>query len=214
MRKARRANLERLVERGAARLRRRRLAEEAARGAENARAAGREKGLGRSPGEGDPIAAAAAPALPAVTARKRKVAPPSLPPAGGFVHVDIPADDPARAARFFAEVFGWGTQELPGATPYWLLLPGTPGVGAGIGKRELASQTVTPTIGVASVSECAARIAAAGGAIVTPATALPGVGLLMVFSDTEGNLFSALEPAPGEPFAPPPAKPPRRRNRG
>lgn len=207
MRKARRANLERLVERGAARLRRRRLAEEAARGEENARAAGRERGLGRSPGEGDPVPAPAAPA------RKGQVAPLPLPPSGGFVHVDIPADDPARAARFFAEVFGWGTQELPGATPYWLLMPGTAGVGAGIGKRELASQTVTPTIGVASVSDCAARIAAAGGAVVTPATALPGVGRLMVFRDTEGNLFGALEPAPGEPFAPPPAKSPRRRRR-
>lgn len=187
------ARLEQEVRSGAERLRKLRLAEESVRGAENARATGREEGLGRSPGEGDPLE----PALPPKAPRRRSAL--SKPPtsAGGFVHVDISADDPARAARFFETVFGWRAQELPGATPYWLLLAGdngTHGVGAGIGKRDHPSQSVMPTIEVPSAEEYATRIKEAGGVVVTPGTHLSGVGILVVFKDTEGNVFGILEP--------------------
>ncbi|MCW5717891.1 MAG: hypothetical protein KIS68_08700 [Bauldia sp.] len=209
----REANLEKRVERDAEKLRKLRLAEEAARGAANARAAGREKGLGRGPGEGDPI-----PPGPAerATSRTSPVKAETVTSPGGFVHVDISADDPARAARFFQTVFGWQVQELPGPTPYRLLLPtsapGSPGIGAGIGKRELPWQSVTPTIEVPSAGEYARRIVEAGGVIVSPASAMPGVGTLVVFKDTEGNIFGILEPA-ATPFAPPPPATPRRRPR-
>ncbi|MGD9740458.1 MAG: VOC family protein [Bauldia sp.] len=118
--------------------------------------------------------------------------------AKGFVHVDISADDPARAARFFEQAFGWRIQELPGPVPYWLLLPqgdGAVGVGGGIAKRELPQQTVMPTIEVPSAGEYAERIREAGGILVAPPTDMPGVGTMVVFKDTEGNVFGILEPA-------------------
>jgi len=40
-------------------------------------------------------------------------------PMNRFVHVDIAADDPARAVEFYCSVFGWSAQELPGPEPYW-----------------------------------------------------------------------------------------------
>jgi predicted enzyme related to lactoylglutathione lyase len=36
----------------------------------------------------------------------------------GFVHVDIAADDPERAAGFYSRVFGWTITKLAGPTPY------------------------------------------------------------------------------------------------
>ena len=121
-----------------------------------------------------------------------------------FVHVDLAADDPARAADFYAKVFGWEATKLEGPVPYWLLAtdPDDPSaVGAGIGQRDQAWQTVAPTIDVPSADEFSRRIEEAGGTIVVPKTDIPGVGALVTFKDTEGNILTILEPAEGNPFA-------------
>jgi len=123
-----------------------------------------------------------------------------------FVHIDIAADDPERAVAFYAKVFGWTATKLEGPMPYWLIAtdPGDPtAVGAGVARREAAWQSVTPTIDVASADDSAARIVAEGGSIVVPKTLIPGVGYLVTFKDTEGNVFAVLEALPDSPFAAP-----------
>jgi predicted enzyme related to lactoylglutathione lyase len=120
----------------------------------------------------------------------------------GFVHVDIGADDPERAGRFYNRVFGWTVTKLEGPTPYWLLKPPDgSGPGAGIARREEPWQSVIPTIGVDSADATAAAIVAQGGSIVVPTTSIPGVGLLVTFKDTEGNILAALEADAANPFA-------------
>ena len=42
-----------------------------------------------------------------------------------FVHMDIAADDPERAARFYNRVFGWDITKLEVPVPYWLVTPRT-----------------------------------------------------------------------------------------
>ncbi len=119
-----------------------------------------------------------------------------------FVHVDISANDPRRAAEFYRSVFGWGAQQLPGPEPYWLLStdPSDPAaIGAGVGKRSEPWQSVAPTIEVASADDAAAKVVAAGGSILTPKTMMPGVGQLVAFKDTEGNVMLLLEPDSSEP---------------
>lgn len=111
----------------------------------------------------------------------------------GFVHIDISADDPERAAGFYARVFGWRTEKLLGPTPYWLVTPPGAGPGAGIAKRELEWQGVTPTIDVTSADQATIAIVEAGGVIVIPKTHIPGVGDLVTFKDTEGNVLAVLE---------------------
>jgi predicted enzyme related to lactoylglutathione lyase len=54
---------------------------------------------------------------------------------------------------------------------------------------------VTPTIDVPSADEYADKITAAGGEIVRPKTLIPGIGHLVTFKDTEGNVFGILQPA-------------------
>jgi predicted enzyme related to lactoylglutathione lyase len=120
----------------------------------------------------------------------------------GLVHLDIAADDPERAATFYNQVLGWTVTKLEGATPYWLVTPPDgSGPGAGIAKREQPWQTVTPTFEVASADAMAAAITQKGGTIVVPKAHVPGVGWLMTFRDTEGNILAALEAEPGNPFA-------------
>ena len=125
-----------------------------------------------------------------------------------FVHMDIAADDPERAARFYNRVFGWDITKLAGPVPYWLVTPRTqaPAPGAGIARRELAWQGITPTIDVESADDYAKKIVSEGGTIVIPKTTIPGVGDLVTFKDTEGNVLAILEAAPANAFAgPPPA---------
>ncbi|MBI4923709.1 MAG: VOC family protein [Devosia nanyangense] len=124
-----------------------------------------------------------------------------------FVHMDIAADDPERAARFYNRVFGWSVTKLEGPVPYWLVTPpaDAAGPGAGIAKRELAWQGITPTIEVPSADDYTAKIVAEGGTIVTPKTPIPGVGNLVTFKDPEGNVLAILEAAAENAFVAPPS---------
>lgn len=113
-----------------------------------------------------------------------------------FVHIDISADDPSRAAEFYRRAFGWSITKLEGPMPYWLLSadPANPdAVGGGIGQRSEPWQSVVPTIDVPSADQASAAIVDAGGSIVVPKTMIEGVGLLVTFKDTEGNILAALE---------------------
>ncbi len=122
----------------------------------------------------------------------------------GFVHMDIAADDPERAARFYNKVFGFTISKLPGAEPYWLVTP-SEGPGAGIGKRALDWQRLTATIDVPDVDAIAKAVVAEGGKILIPSTPIPGVGDLLTFADPEGNVLAALEAVPHAAEAPPTA---------
>lgn len=123
-----------------------------------------------------------------------------------FVHIDIAADDPERAAGFYEKVFGWDVRKLEGPVPYWLISPSDePGaLGAGIAKREQSWQSTAPTIEVPSADEYGAKIVAEGGTIIRPKALIPGVGYLLTFKDTEGNVFAILEPSADNRFAAPP----------
>lgn len=120
-----------------------------------------------------------------------------------FIHIDIAADDPERAGRFYSDVFGWTVHKLDGPIPYWLVSTSDdPAViGAGIAKRREDWQTATPTIEVSSVDEYAAKIENKGGTIIVPKSLIPGVGYLLTFKDTEGNVFAVLEPVEDNAFA-------------
>ncbi len=116
-----------------------------------------------------------------------------------FVHIDISADDPERAAAFYERAFGWAVTKLDGPMPYWLVAvdPSDPAaLGAGIGQRTEPWQSTVPTIDVASADQAAAAIVEAGGSIVIPKTPIPGVGQLVTFKDTEGNVMAVLESDP------------------
>jgi len=120
------------------------------------------------------------------------------------IHFDIHADNPARAARFYTDVFGWEIKKWEGGgmeMEYWMIMTGSekePGIDGGLSKRmePLSGTGVRAyicTIGVSSVDEYAKKIEKAGGTIVMPKMQLMGVGWFVQAKDTEGNLFSLIE---------------------
>lgn len=120
------------------------------------------------------------------------------------IHFELPAEDPARAAKFYADVFGWTFNKWDGPDEYLLALTGDdsePGINGGIMRHspEFAAKTPVNTIDVPSVDAFTAKIEAAGGAVVMPKTEVPGVGYLAYCRDTEGIVFGIMQMHPATP---------------
>ncbi len=113
------------------------------------------------------------------------------------VHFEIAVDNPERALAFYRETFGWVIEKWAGPMDYWLVKTGESGemgIDGGITPREGAAAPIVNTIGVPSVEEYQVKIAAAGGKVVMPKAAIPGVGYFALCQDTEGNPFGIMEP--------------------
>jgi predicted enzyme related to lactoylglutathione lyase len=115
------------------------------------------------------------------------------------VHFDFPADDPERAIQFYSDVFGWKFEKWEGPMEYWLITTGPreePGVNGGMGRRGDPDMGVVNTIDVPSVDEYVEKITAAGGKVLQPKMAIPGVGWYATCQDTEGNAFGIMQDDP------------------
>jgi len=114
---------------------------------------------------------------------------------GRVIHFEVPVRDPDRAAAFYQEVFGWTFDKWSGPMEYWMVTtgPGTaPGINGGMLKRGNVTAT-TNTVGVDSVDVSVAAVTNAGGKLIMPKTAIPGVGYFAYCEDTEGNLFGVMQ---------------------
>lgn len=111
-------------------------------------------------------------------------------------HFAINADDTARAQRFYGEVFGW-TFKPWGPPDFYQTQDAGEGVrGALQGRREVDGQRMPGlelTFGVDDIAATVAAITAAGGRILTAPFHIHGVGHLVWFQDTEGNIAGAMQ---------------------
>ena len=114
-----------------------------------------------------------------------------------IVYFDIAADDMERAKKFYAEVFDWKIEKVPGPFEHYFIetktLSGEEGLIGGLGKRETSDQGITNFIGVPSIDEYIIKIEKLGGKVVEPKTAVPGGGYYAVFIDTENNTIGIWE---------------------
>jgi hypothetical protein len=111
------------------------------------------------------------------------------------VHFEIHADDPAAAATWYADLFGWRTQEaFPG---YVLMMTGE---GAGIDGAVMrrmgpAADKGAPvnafvcTVQVADIDAMIARAHGAGATEALAKMAVPGVGWVAYIHDPYGNIL-------------------------
>lgn len=111
------------------------------------------------------------------------------------IHFEVPADDPDRAARFYSDVFAWKINRWQGPQDYWLITTGAgqPGIDGGMLRRSHPGAGTVNTVDVPSVDQAVTQIQAAGGQIVAPKMAIPGVGYLAYCLDTEGNTFGIMQ---------------------
>src|SRR5438445_13352395 len=113
-------------------------------------------------------------------------------------HFEIPVDDPDRAERFYASVFGWTFDRFPGAPQYYGMAntgEGEPGINGALFQRGEGSET-TLTMSVDSIEDATAKVVEAGGAIIQEKAAVPKMGWFATCQDTEGNKFGVWKDDP------------------
>jgi hypothetical protein len=118
---------------------------------------------------------------------------------GEYTHIEIPADDPTRAQRFYEGLFGWLFSSMPEFPDYFMYVTpaGQEGVGGAIGKRnEQTGAVVRNFIHVDSIEGSLPRVTELGGTVVAPKAEVPGMGWYAVINDSEGNEIALWETLP------------------
>ena len=113
-----------------------------------------------------------------------------------IVHFEIHVDDLERASKFYRDIFGWEFQKWDGPEEYWLIKTGetgTPGIDGGMMKRRDPSGSIYNTMEVDNVDTYIKKVTDHGGEIVVPKMAVPGVGWMAYFKDTEGNVHGMMQ---------------------
>ncbi len=118
------------------------------------------------------------------------------------VHFEVHADDPERAVRFYAGLFGWQITKWAGPGDYWVIVTGpdgTPGINGGLIKRQypLAGNdgviAHVCTVDVPDLDRSVARGLELGGTVAMPRFPIPGVGWLAYLKDPEGNVLGLMQ---------------------
>jgi len=123
-----------------------------------------------------------------------------------IVHFEIEATDRNRAKSFYAQAFGWQMQEMgDDMGNYVVVTTGDPkepgGINGGIytpmggGKKEL--NAFSCVVGVDDIEDAMTSVRSAGGEVMGEKMDIPGVGTFARCKDTEGNIFTMLQPQPG-----------------
>ncbi len=119
-------------------------------------------------------------------------------PKGKYSWYELMTSDTEAAGKFYSDVVGWTTQEMPGdGPPYTVFNVNNVGI-AGMLKLE----GHTAWIGYIAVDDVDAhieKIVEAGGKLWRPATDIPGMLRFAVLSDPQGAAFVAFTPNPAMP---------------
>jgi predicted enzyme related to lactoylglutathione lyase len=118
-------------------------------------------------------------------------------------HFAIHVDDVERARKFYGGVFGWKFQGFSGAptTDFCQILDAEGKRLAPLGAMQSRKFNAAPepvigfecSIAVDYVDAVARAVKANGGKIVMPKSAINGVGWIVKFLDSEGNLACAVQ---------------------
>jgi predicted enzyme related to lactoylglutathione lyase len=131
---------------------------------------------------------------------------------GEVGHFEIPADNEARARKFYSATFGWKMHEMPGAD-YTMVstgevneqgMPKGPGyIGGGIGKRSGHLEHPVVTIVVEDLSATEKAIEENGGKILQKKTPIGDgtMGYTGYFEDSEGNTVGLYQSGSAAPYS-------------
>jgi predicted enzyme related to lactoylglutathione lyase len=120
-----------------------------------------------------------------------------------LAHFAIPADDVERARRFYEGVFGWRIEAWGPPDFYVVYTDGDKPTGSIAKRADLATargeQSATGTgigwectIAIDDAAAIKAAVLTHGGKIVHQEFEIVGVGTLIRFEDTEGNIACAM----------------------
>jgi len=117
-----------------------------------------------------------------------------------LTHFAIHIDDIERAKNFYDQVFEWGFNSY-GQSDFLQIKADKSENGELIGALQSRKYSPIPekligfecTIGVENLVEIVERVKSNGGQVLMPKTAIPYVGYIAKFMDTEGNLICGIQ---------------------
>jgi len=116
-----------------------------------------------------------------------------------LVHFEMNVKDVHKAISFYEDVFGWRFEKWDGPMDYWLIMTGEedePGIDGGLGYAEEGFPKMVNTIDVDNIDEIIKKIESKGGKIVRTKHAVPRVGWLAYFKDSEGVISGIMQNDP------------------
>jgi len=114
-------------------------------------------------------------------------------PDGKICYVEIPANDVAASARFYADVFRWSVRTRgDGSTAFDDTTGGVSGTWV-LGRSPHRPSGMMTYIMVDSVEDTLRRITAAGGKVATPVERMRKGEAIASFEDPAGNVFGLYQ---------------------
>lgn len=121
-----------------------------------------------------------------------------------IAYFQIPADDVARARKFYQALLGWTIEPdttLEDTSLEWQnVVTGEPEEGTmnmgGIYKR-MGPSPIMNFVKVGNIDTLLAKVEKLGGKILMPKSQIKNVGLVAVIQDTEGNVIGLWKPEQG-----------------
>jgi predicted enzyme related to lactoylglutathione lyase len=120
-------------------------------------------------------------------------------------YFDFTVEDPDKAKSFFEHVFDWRFERFSGMPyDYYRVQAGAddePGINGGVGAiadtpTAKGKPLTQVTIPVGDLDECIERIEEAGGRVIEPKMAIPGIGWFAACAEPGGLLFGIMEADP------------------
>ena len=126
--------------------------------------------------------------------------------ANRVIHFEIHAQDTAKVAEWYKNVFGWEVKKWDNpAMDYWMVMTAPEGakeqgINGGIGKRVGDAPKESDSINafeciidVPNIEEYMEKITAAGGKITSAKMPIPGMAWWAHCKDIEGNAFGIFQ---------------------
>lgn len=124
--------------------------------------------------------------------------PDPAPAPGIFCWHELLSRDPQEEGKFFCELFGWRTEEMPmgemGTYHLFKRLDTGKDAGGMLQKPDEGLSTWLPYIAVENADATAAKVEELGGAVCVKPMDIPGVGRFFVTTDPQGAYIAFLQP--------------------
>lgn len=121
------------------------------------------------------------------------------------VHFEMPYKDAKRVSKFYVSAFGWGMNDAGPDMGHYIVaqtsetdnnrMVKTPGTinGGFYPKSKTTNPYPSFVVSVDDIKTAVVAVKKAGGKILGKPQTIPGIGLWVVFQDTEGNKVSMLQ---------------------
>ena len=123
---------------------------------------------------------------------------------GKFTWFDLATENVAAARVFYAAVFDWKYEEVPGGPAEYTIIRNSSGKVGGMFRKQRppdarAGAHWLSLISVRDVEQAARKVRESGGSVILPPTSVLGRGTHAVFRDPQGAIFGVLAAAGGDP---------------